>query len=117
MCSASMVLYICGAAVILFLAPALLLVRKPELGIALGLRPVTSCQNPRRLTFLLISNVLKHKFSINLERKNFEEALADNHHVRTVTFDVLRRVVFGMGAFVLAGIVFTFMTLRELGCV
>jgi hypothetical protein len=112
-----MLFYISSASAILFLTPALLFVRKSELGIALGLRPITSYKNPRRLTFLLISNILKHKLSINIEHKNFGASLADNHHVRAVTSDVLRRVVFGMGAFVLAGMVATFITLSDIGCV
>ena len=109
-------MYISGASVVLFLIPVLYFVTKSELDIVRGARPITSYKCSRRLTLFLISNIVKHKHAINLDVVNFREMLSESHEVRAVSYDVLRRIVYGMMAFALCSIVATYSILKELGC-
>jgi hypothetical protein len=116
MCSIESFLYISGASVILLLLPAMLFLSKSEIAVVLGFRSMVSYKSTRTVTFFLILQTLKSKYVPNIDKDNFEELLSESEEVRAVSYDLLRRIVFGMAAYFVAGVIMTFILLNEKGC-
>jgi len=116
MCSIGSFLFISGASVILLLLPAIFFLTKSEIATILGLRSISNYKVNRRVTFFLISQTLKSKHALHVDRENFEELLSESQEVRAVSYDVLRRIVFGMVAFFVCGVIMTLILLKEQGC-
>lgn len=97
---------------VLFALPATIFVSSSEVKLALGNIKVEEFQCSRLLTRMLIINILKHKHNIELGRNDLNRFLQMRTAASSGVIDVVKRVVWGMAAYVVSGtcLVYSFWT-------
>ena len=103
MCTSFALLAYLVLSFVLFALPAAIFVSTPEIKLALGIAKPEEFQCSRHMTRTLIINILKNSHNLEFESWDLNQILQVNRTARAVVTNVVKRVVWGMVAYVITG--------------